>query len=95
MWDHGWWGMLTVWILYRVGVDIVVLRWDIVARRIVSRHDGTAVKERRSRGVVVVGDGTLGINVIQGLGLQGFEVDRPCLTMALRQGPQVRGFEGL
>ena len=61
MWNHGWWGMLAVGILNRVGVDIVVLRRYVVARWIVPRHDGAAERERRSRGVVVVGDGMLAV----------------------------------
>lgn len=92
MGDNGGRGMVGVGGGVGIGVDAVVLGWDGVAWGIVSRHGVTFGRGECSRGVVAVGDGMLaatGSNVIQGRGLQGFEGDRACWTMAA-QGSQAR-----
>ena len=77
-------------IRYRIGVGIVVLRWDIVAWGIKSRHDVTAGEERQQDCEVTVDDDGPGrwnkINVIPGRPAQGLEAERPGEMMARPPG---------
>lgn len=90
MGHHGRRGMLAVWVGDDIWVDVVVVGRDIVALRVVPRHDVTVEEERCRRGVRAVGDfsmpGRGRINVIQGAGLQGFEDDRPVLDSSSPAG---------
>lgn len=72
MWHHGRWGMLNIGIGMRVGVDVVVLRRNVMPWRwIVPRHLLRALEGLRNDGMVVM---IVGAGKLAGVGSTSFKV---------------------